>query len=167
MNVLYRPKVKTTYSADIDTPDSNADVIYTVLAKDNFRWRTVVTRTEDIEHARLKMAEASLNDKYERVIICQAPLSDDQLAFKWETIECAIKPQNEQESVRLSNEVRHSLQCAKDGVCVTPPQQRDFGKRPDDDSERLKTLSNVPTSPEPTPSGMVFIEKLKKLVEAA
>ncbi len=168
MNVLCRPKVKTTYSADIDTPDSDADVIYTVLAKDNFRWRTIVTRTENIELARLKMTEASLNSKYDRVIICQAPLSDDSMAFKWETIECALPPQSEQDALRLASEVRHDLQCLQDGVCITPPSQpTHFGKR-HDDTERLKTLSNVATLEKPAASASVpFIEKLKKLVEAA
>lgn len=155
---LKRPKVKTTYSADIDTPESSADAIYTVLAKDNFRWRTIVTRTEDIEQARLKMTEASLNPKYEKVIICQAPLSDDSLTFKWETIECAVRPLDNTEIVRTANTVRQNLQCMDTGVCITPSSaSSQFGKRMQADNSNEKDQT-----------GWLSLKKrLKKIVDAA
>lgn len=104
--------------------------VYSVLAKDDTRWRTVLAKTHDIDLARAMMDETNRSGGYKRIILCQAvlkPGTEDE-DIRWQTIECAI-PLKRAKPVTAPDDIKTILRRLEDAIEGEQRPKHSFGRK--------------------------------------
>lgn len=64
--------------------------VYMVMGKFDREWKTIITKTDDINHARRTLYAANLHGKFKRVVLCKAREVQGINTLRWKTLECAL-----------------------------------------------------------------------------
>lgn len=64
--------------------------VYMVMGKLNTQWKTIITKTDDINHARRTMYAAQRHGGFKRIVLCQAREIQGINSLRWKTMECAL-----------------------------------------------------------------------------
>ena len=64
--------------------------VYMVMGKLENEWKTIITKTDDINHARRTLYAANLHGKFKHVVLCKAREVQGINTLRWKTLECAL-----------------------------------------------------------------------------
>ncbi len=69
--------------------------IFKVMAKSQGRWHNIITKTDDIRHARKAMYLAQKEQKFSEIVLYKAREIKDIDSLNWQAIECALPVRTE------------------------------------------------------------------------
>lgn len=64
--------------------------VYMVMGKLEDQWKTIITKTDDVNHARRTMYSAQIHGNFGRIVLCRAREIQGIDSLRWTTLECAL-----------------------------------------------------------------------------
>ncbi len=61
-----------------------------VMGKMLDQWKTIITKTDDLNHARRTMYAAQVHGTFSRIVLCKAREIQGINSLRWTTVECAL-----------------------------------------------------------------------------
>lgn len=64
--------------------------VYMVMGKLKDQWKTIITKTDDLNHARRTMYAAQMHGSFSRIVLCKSREIQGINSLRWKTLECAL-----------------------------------------------------------------------------
>lgn len=64
--------------------------VFMVMGKVQEQWKTIITKTDDLTHARRTMYAAQMHGSFSRIVLCKSREIQGIDSLRWKTMECAV-----------------------------------------------------------------------------
>lgn len=64
--------------------------VFMVMGKVLNQWKTIITKTDDVNHARRTMYAAQVHGSFSRIVLCKTREIQGINSLRWKTLECAL-----------------------------------------------------------------------------